>query len=83
MAQGKSIPEVVHWIIIRLSTAMTAEEIAMYTDVGLRSVKKILSHFKQTGDVNIPKRLKPQPRQALCDLDIEVCNAVSLSNCVA
>jgi transposase len=76
MTQGKAIPKVVHWIIIRLSTTVSTEDIAMYTDVSLRSVKKILSHFKQTGDVNVPKRLKPQLHRALCDYDIQVCKVL-------
>jgi len=57
MAQGKAIPEVVHWIIIRLNIVMNAEEISMYTDVSPRKVKEILSYFKRTGEVNVSKRL--------------------------
>ena len=74
MANGKTIPEVVHWIIIRLSTTMLAEDIAMYTDVSLRSVQRILSYFTRTGGVNFPNRLtqKPQLHRTLCDYDIQV-----------
>ena len=32
MAKGKSIPEAIRWVIIRLSTAMTTKEISMYMD---------------------------------------------------
>lgn len=71
MPQGQAIPEPVHWIIIRLSTSMSLEDIAMYTDVSLRKVKEIISHFKKTGDVNIPKRLRPWIHQKLSDDDIE------------
>ena len=78
MAQGKVIPKVVHWIIIHLSTTMLAEDIAMYADVSLRSVKKILLYFKQTGDINVPKWLKPQLHHTLCDYDIQVCKVSSL-----
>jgi hypothetical protein len=73
MAQGKVIPEVVHWIIIRLATTMSAEEISMYTDVGMCKVNQILSHFKETGSVKLSRRSKRQLHRTLCDFDIEVC----------
>jgi transcription initiation factor IIE alpha subunit len=72
MAKGKSIPEAIRWVIIRLSTAMTTEEISMYTDVSERSVRKILSYFNQTGDVEGKKETKPLLYKSLCDYDIEV-----------
>jgi hypothetical protein len=74
MAKGKAVLEVVHWIIICLSTIMTEDEISMYTNVGMRSVQKILSYFKQTSDVNVPQWMKCQIHKSLCDYDIEVCN---------
>lgn len=73
MAKGKPIPETVQWIVIRLSTRMSVDEIAMYTDIGVRSAQRILAHFKKHGDVNAPKRAKPKPRGFLCDYDIQVC----------
>jgi hypothetical protein len=73
MARGKAIPEVVHWIVIRLSTTMSAEQISMYTDVGVRKVNEILTHFKQTGDIKISRRSEHRLHKTLCDYDIEVC----------
>ena len=72
MARGKAVPEVVHWIIIRLSTIMSTEEISMYTDVGVRKVHEILTHFKQTGSIKLSRRSKHQLHRTLCDYDIEV-----------
>ena len=76
MDQGKDIPEAVHWIIIRLSALMTVEAIAMYTDVDVWSVGKILEHFRRTGDVNVTKKPRPQLYKSLCNYDIykSLCN---------
>jgi hypothetical protein len=79
MARGKAIHEAVHWIIIRLSTVMTAEEISMYTDVGTRKINEIITYFKQNGGVNLSRRSKYQLHRTLCDYDIEVCSTPSLS----
>ena len=78
MAQGKAIPEAIHWIIIRLSTVMSAEEISMYTDVGVRKVNEIIMYFNQTGGVKLSRCMKCQLHQTLCDYDIEVCNTLPL-----
>ena len=75
MVSGQAIPEAVHWIVIRLSTAMTPEDVAMHTDLGLSSVKKILAYFRKTGGVNVPERLKPQVHRSLCDYHVEVCGS--------
>jgi hypothetical protein len=72
MGQGKRIPEEVRWIIIRLSTTMTEEEVAMYTDVSVRTVRKILAYFRQTGGVEGPKQIIPRAHNALCEYDILV-----------
>ena len=74
MPAGKLITEDIQWIIIRMSPAMSVEDIAMYTDVGEYKVQDILAHFKQSGDVKVPKRQQPKLHRKLCDYDIEVCN---------
>jgi len=48
MPAGKLITEDIQWIIIRMSPAMSVEDIAMYTDVGECKVRDILAHFKQS-----------------------------------
>jgi transcription initiation factor IIE alpha subunit len=77
MARGKTIPEDLHWVVIRLGsgTTMTEDEIAMYTDISVRSVRKILAFFRRTGGVDFPQKqiAPPQLHKSLCDYDIEVC----------
>jgi CRP-like cAMP-binding protein len=77
MGRGKSIPESTQWIIIRLASAMSIEDITMYTDVSPSSVRRILAHFRATEDVIKLKRSKMQTTLALCDLDIQVWNILS------
>jgi hypothetical protein len=72
MVQGKPIPEVVQWIIIRMGATMSNVDISMYTEVSERKVRDILTYFKKTGGVNVPKRLKPQLHRSLCDYDVQV-----------
>ena len=72
MPQGQAIPESIQWIIIRLSTAMSIDEICGYTDISNRKVRDILAHFKKTGDVNIPKHQRPTIHISLQDEDIQV-----------
>jgi transposase len=72
MGSGKRVPEAIRWIIIRLGATMTEEEVSMYTDIGVRTVRKILAHFKRTGAVEEPKQKIPQLHRGLCDYDIQV-----------
>ena len=72
MPQGKAIPSVVHWIVVRLSTTMSEEDIAMYTDISIRSVRKILSTFRLTGSVLAPKSEKPKTHRSLNNYDVQV-----------
>ena len=72
MAKSKTTPEVVHWIVIWLSTAMNEEDIAKYTDVSVATVRRILAHFKKTGDIEGPKEPRPTMYKSLSDYDIEV-----------
>ena len=72
MPQGKTVSEAVQWIIVHLNTAMSTEEIAMYTDLSERKVREVIAHFQKTGDVNIPKRQKPTLHWSLQDGSIQV-----------
>lgn len=59
---------------------MTEDEIAMYTGIGVRSVRKILAFFRRTGCVDFPQKLAPpQLHKTLCDYDIEVCTTPFLA----
>lgn len=74
MGQGKFIPETTQWIIIRLASTMSIEDTAMYSDVSPSSIRRILAHFKDTGDVIKSRRSQTQRTSALCDVDIQVCH---------
>jgi transposase len=69
---GKPIPEEIQWIIIRLSTAMSREDIAMYTGVSLRKVNDVMSTFNKEGTVKVYTRQKPHTYSILCENDVQV-----------
>ena len=60
MPAGKLVTEDIQWIIVCMGAAMSAEDIAMHTDVGKHKVWDILAHFKQLGDVKVPKCQRPK-----------------------
>jgi hypothetical protein len=72
MGQGKFVPESTQWIVIRLASTMSIEDTAMYSDISPSTIRRILAHFKETGDVVKSKRSKTQVASTLCDLDIQV-----------
>jgi hypothetical protein len=81
MPKGKAISPDIQWIIIRMSTCLSVEDISMYTDLTIRSVKKILAHYEETSDVLIPKKLSGGPRRILDDFDVHVCTTL-VSTCL-
>jgi hypothetical protein len=72
MGKGKPIPEEIQWIIIRLSTAMSWEDIAMYTGVSQRKVNDVMSTFNKEGTVKVYARQKPHTYSSLCEDDVQV-----------
>jgi hypothetical protein len=72
MGQGKFIHESIQWIVIRLASTMSIDDTAMYSDISPSSIRRILAHFRETGDVIKSKRSKMQVASTLCDLDIQV-----------
>jgi DNA-binding transcriptional ArsR family regulator len=74
MPQGKAIHEDTQWIIIRLSTIMSASELSMYTNVHERTVRRILKRFEDTGGIHTADRSKQiRLNRSLSNRDIEVC----------
>jgi hypothetical protein len=69
---GKPISEDMQWTIIRLSTAMSREDIAMYTDVSLRKVNDVLSTFNKEGTVKVYTRQKLDTYSSLSEEDVQV-----------
>lgn len=80
MPQGKAVSADLQWTIVRLSTAMSDEDVGMYTDVSERKVREILAHFKKNGDIKLSKRERGRVHRRLCDADIQVRR--SLFNCI-
>ena len=76
MVRGKPISEEIRWVVIWLSMVMSPDDVAMYTDLSVHSIKNILLYFKCLEGVDVPKCLKPQLHRSLCDYDgryIVVC----------
>jgi transposase len=56
---------------------MSVDDIAMYTDIGKRSVIRILSYFKETGSIKTANQAVIQGHRSLCDYDIQVCPSLT------
>jgi hypothetical protein len=72
MPRGQAVSESIQWIVVRLSAAMSIDEISGYTDLSDRKVRDILAHFNKSGDINVPKRERPTLHKSLQDEDIQV-----------
>ena len=72
MPQGKPISEEVQWIVVRLGAVLPPDDVAMYTNISKRKIRAILAHHKKTGEVDIPKRERPNLYRKLQGDDIEV-----------
>jgi len=71
MARGCKIPQEVHYIVVRLSSIMKADDIAIYTGISPRAVKRILRYFAMHGRVEGEKEHKTRDG-ILCDTDLKV-----------
>jgi DNA-binding transcriptional regulator LsrR (DeoR family) len=69
---GKPLSEEIQWVIIRLSSAMSREDVAMYTGVSQRKVNAVMSTFNKDGTVKVYTRQKPHTYSSLCEDDIQV-----------
>ena len=56
---GEPISEEIQWIIVRLSTAMSLEDVAMYTGVSQRKVNDVMSTFNKYGTVKVYTHQEP------------------------
>ena len=72
MTRGQAVSESIQWTIIRLSAVMPSDDISGFTDISVRKIHDILTHFKETGDVKNSKREKATLHHALQDEDIQV-----------
>jgi hypothetical protein len=74
MPKGCRISVEVQEIVVRMSSIFNKEDIAVYTGVSVRSIERILHHFKTHGMVKGRKQgeeLVPR-RRRLRDIDVEV-----------
>jgi hypothetical protein len=71
MARGSKIPLEVHYIVIRLSSIMKPDDIAIYTGISPRAVKRILQYFAMHGRVEGVKEHKRRGG-TLRDTDLQV-----------
>ena len=72
MPQGKQVSDEIQWIIVHLNTAMSTDNIAVYTDLSECKVRDILAHFKQTVEVKGSNHSRPKLHWTLHNYDIEV-----------
>jgi predicted methyltransferase len=74
MGRGKTLAPEVRWIIVRLSTFLSKDDIAIYTDIPLRSIERILQYYHDHGTVkDDDKRAQVTERKThLRDVDIQV-----------
>lgn len=73
MAKGCKIPVEVQQIVVRMSPLFKKEDIAIYSGVSIRSIERILRHFKTYGTVEgIGQGQQQGPRRHLRDIDVEV-----------
>jgi hypothetical protein len=72
MTKGKAVHDAVKWIVVRLSATMSAECVSMYTDLGIRTVQKIVSEFKSNGTITTIKQPRPTLHRSLTDRELQV-----------
>lgn len=72
MPQGQKVVQEVAWIIIRLASILSKDEIATYTGYSLATIKRILLYFEQHSTVQESNRGQEQRKGRLRDVDLEV-----------
>ena len=74
MPRGSKIHPDIHYIVIRLSSIMKPEDIAIYTGISKPSVHRILRHFSLYGTIEDKKERKKKGAH-LRDMDLEASNS--------
>jgi hypothetical protein len=73
MTKGRPISWDIQWVVVRMSRTVPLQEIAVYTDISIRSIERILAHFRKFGSVITPNTAVRQGPHAMNDDEIEVC----------
>ncbi|KAF8551745.1 hypothetical protein OG21DRAFT_1466735, partial [Imleria badia] len=77
MPRGRQTSTDIQWTVIRLSRFLDHERIAMAVDLSIRSVRRIVSHYRDYGTIPNPENdldTAPKERkksQHLRDVDVE------------
>ena len=77
MPQGQTISRPVQEIVLRLSSLLPNEDISFYTGISLRSVERILQHFKSHGVLPEAKERPGRTRKALRDVELAASSYIS------
>jgi transposase len=73
MPHGEKISPEVQWIILRLSKLLKNEQIAMCVGVSERSIRRIISHFREHGTIEVAGSVQEERtnNKHLRDIDVE------------
>jgi hypothetical protein len=74
MTKGQKVSEDLAWTIVRMAPILEPSDIAAFTSVSERQQRRILSLWKNTGEVvrRSDRRVKGRPRHLTPD-DVAVC----------
>lgn len=77
MVKGSKLSAEMHWVVVRLSSILKSEDIAMYTGISISSVQRILRYFDIHGTINHKDEERKRRQNYLRDMDVEVHNNLS------
>ena len=78
MAKGRFIPAELRWTIIRMHSAgMPLQLIEFYTAVSKRQVSRIVSIFKDTGDIQEKPKTKSGKPAHLTGVEVEASTTIA------
>ena len=74
MPRGEKISPELQWVILRLSKLLMTEQIAMCVGVSERSIRRIISHFREHGTIEAAQSVQEEHKfnGHLRDIDVEV-----------
>jgi hypothetical protein len=73
VSMTRQVSSDLQWIVVRLSPFFKVDDISIYMGISVRSIYRILQHFRAHGNIPNPIPLRPrEPKYHLRDLDVEV-----------
>ena len=80
MGQGKKMSPDIQWAIVRMLGRLSYDEISMYLDVSTRSVRRVMSYFRDYGIIpdaqDSSAQEERQKNRHLRGVDVEVSISV-------